>query len=152
MSDITGIRWYRAGALRGIGVLEIIMGGTVIGPPLLILGISSSSPGMVIVGVAIILAAVAGLVLARRAGIGVTPEHVLIRGFSPRTKAIAWAQVAGFEIGKDDPKSGDTVLVLTADGKKWHTRGCSPVGLSPQERWRLLRALEDARLAWAPAR
>lgn len=152
MSDITRIRWYRAGLLRGLGVLLIIMMGAVTGPLFLILGLSRSSPGVIVLAVVIILADVAGVVLARRAGIGVTPEHVLIRGFFPWTQAIPWAQVAGFEIGRTDPKnpkSGETVFVVTTSGKR-HTPGCSPAGLPPLERWQLLRALEDARLAWAP--
>jgi hypothetical protein len=83
----------------------------------------------------------------------VTPEHILIRT-AFETTAVPWAQVTGFEGGKDSPTSKDEhkgmVVVLTSGGERLHTAGYAPVGTSPTELWRLLRALEDERLARAP--
>ena len=89
-------------------------------------------------------------VLPMRAGIAVTPEHILIRAGTGRTTLVPWAQVTGFKAGRSGKSGDDTVLVLTSDGRRLHTLGYATAGTSPTEIWQLLRALEDERLARAP--
>jgi hypothetical protein len=64
------------------------------------------------------------------------------------TRAVPWAQVTGFEGGRE--KGEPVVLVLTSSGQRLQTGGYCPAGNSPSELWQLLRTLEGERLARTP--
>lgn len=149
MSDHAGIRWYRRGATRLLGA-AIVSALSVPSLVLIVFGIGSpASPARITAG-AVMLAAVAVWVrLLLRAGIGVTPECVLVRRATGRTKTIPWPQVTGIEV-RIGSKKDVTIFVLASGGKRWHTMGCSFTHYSPWETWELQRALEDEHLAWVP--
>jgi hypothetical protein len=120
---------------------------------LVVYGIGDPVRWALLIPGAVLVAAFAALaVLPMRAGIAVTPEHILIRTATGRTTRVPWAQVTGFKAVKGPGKSPDedTVLVLTSGGGRLHTLGYGTAGTSPTEIWQLLRVLEDERLARAP--
>jgi hypothetical protein len=151
VSDTARVRWYRHGDQRLLGTLEISF-LCVFASWLVVWGIGHPVRWALLIPGAVLVAAFAALaVLPMRAGIGVTPDHILIRAGTGRTTLVPWAQVTGFK-AVADPKSPheDTILVLTSDGRKLHTVGYAPAGTSPTRDWQLLRALEDERLARVP--
>lgn len=146
------VRWYRHGGGRLLATLMIsfLSLGTV---SLIVYGLGQPVRLAFLVPGVLLTSAVGWLAaLPLRAGIGVTPEHILVRAATGRTTRVPWAEVTGFEAGKAGPRSrsDDTVFVLTSDARRLHTLGYDAEGTSPTEAWRLLRALEDERLARAP--
>jgi hypothetical protein len=152
MSDTAGVRWYRHGGERlqwslyisflGIFPVCLIIGGT--GHPI--------RWALLIPGVVLVAAIAAWTRVPLRAGIGVTPDRVLIRTAMGDTTEVPWAQVTGFEVGKgsNTRDSEGTIYVLTSGGERLHTAGYSAASGSAAELWQLLRALEDERLARMP--
>lgn len=149
MSGTTGTRWYRRGVERLLWSAIV----SVLSVPCLVLIVFGSAspvnPAQITFGAVMLAAVTAWVRLLLRAGIGVTPEHVLVRKATGRTKVIPWPQVTRFG-ARVSSKKAVTVFVLTSGGKRWHTMGCSFNSYSPRETWDLLRALEDERLAWVP--
>ncbi|HEX3957414.1 MAG TPA: hypothetical protein VHZ03_12395 [Trebonia sp.] len=78
---------------------------------------------LLIPGAALVAAIAAWARVPLRAGIGVTPDRILIRTAMGDTTAVPWAQVSGFEGGKGSSTrdSEGTVYVLTSGGG-----GCTP--------------------------
>ena len=151
VSDTAGVRWYRHGGNRLSGPIMILLPG-LFPAVLIVYGLGHPVRWTLLVPGAVLIAAIAALAcLPLRAGIGVTPDRILIRtAFG--TTAVPWEEVTGFEGGKDSPESGreDAVFVLTSGGERLHTAGYAPTGTSPAALWRLLRTLEDERLARTP--
>jgi hypothetical protein len=148
MSDIAGVRWYRHGNNR---LTAPVMISFLINFPawLVVFGLGHPVRWMLLVPGVVLAAAVAALAwLPVRAGIGVTPECILVRSSFGDTRAVPWAQVTGFEGGSE--KGEPVVLVLTSGGERLSTGGYRPVGKSPAELWQLLRTLEDERLVRTP--
>lgn len=153
MSDTARVRWYRHGGNRLAASILISLLG-LFPAWLVIFGIGHPPRWTYLVTGTVLAAAIALLAcLPLRAGIGVTPDRILVRSSFGDTKAIPWAQVTGFECGKTGPKDKhdeDAIFVLTADGERLHTSGYSPGGSSPTKAWQLLRVLEAERLARTP--
>jgi hypothetical protein len=151
MSDDAGIRWYRHGGERLLATLEISF-PSVFASWLVVYGIGNPVRWVLLIPGAVLTVAFAALAaLPMRAGIAVTPEHILIRTATGNTTLVPWAQVTGFEAAKGGSRSRgkDTVVVLTADGKRLRTLGYGTDGTAPEEIRQLVRALEDERLARA---
>lgn len=146
-------RWYRTGHDRWALVVVGIVAGAFFGVPLLVDGIAHAGIPAVVAGAVVLLLAALLTYGILRAGIGVTPTHILIRSISGSTRAVPWPEVAGF--GYTGTGRGRGYRVLGRDGQRWSTMGCSPVGWNREEdklaEWRVTRALEDARLAANPA-
>ncbi|MCW2935303.1 MAG: hypothetical protein JWM19_6265 [Actinomycetia bacterium] len=147
------VRWYR---LRG-EPLALAVGISLLGlAPLWLIVYGIGSPvrwALVIPGAVLLTGVAVGAWLPLRAGIGVTARHILIRQPAGRPAEIPWSQVTGFTGGKSHAGGrgdGERVFVLTSDGKRWHTVGCSTSRRSAWELWQLMRALEDERLARTP--
>ena len=107
---------------------------------------------LLIPGAVLVAAIAAWARVPLRAGIGVTPDRILIWTAAGHTTAVPWAQVSGFEGGKGSSTrdSEGTVYVLTSGGERLHTAGYSAPRTAATELWQLLRALEDERLARMP--
>lgn len=152
VSDITGVRWYRHGGIRLLASVIISFLG--IYPVCLIVnGAGHPVRWLLVVSGAVLTAAIAALAcVPARAGIAVSPVHVLVRTVDGRTTAVPWEQVTGFSCGKRGRKSkgDDIVFVLTSGGERLSTSGYSTAGTSPTEIWRLVRALEDEHRARTP--
>jgi hypothetical protein len=120
-------------------------------PPLVIDGTVDPGPAYwaVVVVSPIVVAAGIYACLILRAGVGVTPGHVLVRTGRGRTTEVPWADVAGFEIGPGGFRDGRELSVLAAGGERYRTIGCAP-GADAIRGWYLLSDLEDARLARVP--
>jgi hypothetical protein len=108
--------------------------------------------------VAVIAFPVAGVYacLSLRAGIGAGPGHIVVRGGDGHTLMIPWTEVTGYALHVGTSKGdGDRLEVLTADGKRHRTSGCTLSGLTARAKassgWHLIRSLEDARPAGIPA-
>jgi hypothetical protein len=103
---------------------------------------------LLIPGVVLVAAVAAAAAVPVRAGIGVTPERILIRAATGRTTAIPWADVTGFKA--THTRKDGKIFVLTSGGGQWQTSGYAPAGSSRWEEWQLVRALEDERIARTP--
>jgi hypothetical protein len=152
MSGTTGARWYRHGGERLQWAMYISFLG--IFPVCLIIhGTGHPVRWALLIPGAVLAAAIAAWAcVPMRAGIGVTPDRILIRTAIGDTTAVPWAQVTGFEGGKGSSTrdSKGTVFVLTSGGERLHTAGYSAARTSAAELMQLLRALEDERLARMP--
>jgi hypothetical protein len=100
---------------------------------------------LLIPGAVLVAAIAAWACVPLRAGIGVTPDRILIRTATGDTIAVPWAQVTGFEGGKGsstrDPEA--MVFVLTSGGERWHTAGYSAPRGSAAELCRVVAVQVD---------
>jgi len=152
MSDTTGVCWYRHGGER-LGYTMMISFLGIFPVCLIIHGTGHPVRWALLIPGAVLVAAIAAWApVPLRAGIGVTPDRILIRTAAGGTTAIPWAQVTGFEGGKGSSMrdSEGMVYVLTSGGERLHTAGYSAPSAAVKELWQLLRALEDERLARMP--
>src|SRR5262245_54390502 len=91
MSGDAGIRWYRHGGQRLLARLEISF-LSVFASWLVVYGIGNPVRWVLLIPgalLAVVFAALAALPM--RAGIAVTPEHILIRTATGRTTLVPWA-------------------------------------------------------------
>jgi hypothetical protein len=152
MSDSMGVRWYQHGGER-LGYTMIISFLGIFPVCLIIHGTGHPVRWALLIPGAVLVAAIAAWArVPLRAGIGVTPDRILIRTAAGDTTAVPWAQVSGFEGGKGSSTrdSEGTVYVLTSGGERLHTAGYSAPRTAATELWQLLRALDDERLARMP--
>jgi hypothetical protein len=148
MSHTARVRWYRHGERLTAAIMISFLG--IFPAWLAVLGIGDPVRWLFLVPGTVLAVAIAALACQPlRAGIGVTPGHILVRSMAGDTKAVPWAQVTGFEAG-GDPKGQKFVFVLTSGGQRLHTGGYARLSSSPTEEWQLLHALESERLARIP--
>jgi hypothetical protein len=148
MSHTARVRWYRHGERLTASIMISFVG---IFPVFLaVFGLGNPVRWLFLVPGAVLAVAFAALACQPlRAGIGVTPRHILVRSMFGDTTAVPWARVSGFEAG-GDPKGAQHLFVLTSGGRRLSTGGYTPLSRSPAEQWRLLHALETERLARTP--
>lgn len=152
MSVTTGVRWYRHGGTRLLASAMISFLGIF---PVCVIIDGAGDPvrwSLIVPGAVLAAAIAAWACVPVRAGIAVSPVHVLVRTLYGRTTTVPWEQVTRFSCGKRRPRSkgDDMVFLLTSGGERLHTSGYSTEGASPAEVRRLVRALEDERLARTP--
>lgn len=147
-------RWFRNGGGRWACAALLIAFGSMAVPALVVEGIAHHAYALIGFGVVVALMVGAEVRVILRAGIGVTPEHVLIRRASGGTTRVPWADVAMFEVRKGGPRNDDYFVVRTVGEQRLETLGCTLGEMSARAnvimRWRILRGLEDERLARVP--
>lgn len=154
MPDPGEIRWFRYGSARW--ALAITLAGLGIWIPLTIIidGSANRSGVAIVLGAILLLVCLMGAYGMLRAGIGVTPDQVLIRSGIGTTEAIPWSKVARFEVRVDTGRTSGLIDVFGTDGQRRSTFGCVAGGSSRRETliagWQLVSALEAERLKHAP--
>ncbi|MGH3170005.1 MAG: hypothetical protein ACRDN0_29500 [Trebonia sp.] len=105
-----GTRWYRHGGGRLHATLEISF-LSVFSSWLFVYGIGNPVRWALLVPGAVLAVALAAVaVLPMRAGIGVTPRHILIRAATGGTTLVPWPQVTRFEAAKGGSRSRGMAL------------------------------------------
>jgi hypothetical protein len=152
MSQYGAVRWYRTGLDRWAIAVSVPNLGYLFGVPFLVDGIAHAEiPESVAGALMLFLAALAAYGILS-AGMGITDTHLLIRNALGSTRAVPWQDITGFAVTGSGRSRAFRALGM--DGQRWSTLGCSPSSWNRQDealaRWRLKRALEDARLAGNP--
>lgn len=154
MSDPEEIRWFRYGSARWALVILFTCLGIWIPLLVIIEGAAHRSGVAIVLGTMLLALCLTGAAGMLRAGIGVTPDQVLIRNGMGITEAIPWRKVARFEVRPASSRSAGQIDVVGTDGQRRSTTACHAGGRSRREAliagWQLVSALEAERIKYSP--
>jgi hypothetical protein len=122
------VRWYRERRGQGLSQAAIITGMGTIGATLVAIGASGQAypPVFVALGALVVCAGLALAVTYRRAGIGVAPDHLIVRGIFGGVRRVPWGEVQGFRLDRPEGVKGTLAIYVDCAGQEpLVTTGCT---------------------------